>query len=190
MIGDTQRKILIVDDDVFTREMYADVFRRAGYEVFEASDGVEGVDIATKNLPDVVFTGIVMPRMDGFTLIETLKKHSLTSKIPVFMSSHLGREEDRSRAEALGVKSFIIRDFTSPTEVVNLVSASFSENEEYTLDFDRFHFDAQRLCQDLNLPGDFHCPQCGDSLMLKIRVLEHGACSGHFACSHCNWKQM
>lgn len=49
-------KILIVDDDVDLREMYAEVFSNSNYEVIEAEDGVEGLDKATKEIPDIIFT--------------------------------------------------------------------------------------------------------------------------------------
>ena len=67
-------KILLVDDDETIRGMYDDIFKKEGFEVFEAIDGVDGLDKATKNIPDVIFTGIVMPTMDGFQLMEALKK--------------------------------------------------------------------------------------------------------------------
>lgn len=188
-MSDIKKKILIVDDDIFTRDMYADVFQKSGYEVLVASDGVEGVDQATKNLPDVIFTGIVMPRMDGFTLIETLRKSVMTSKIPVFMSSHLGREEDRERAKSLGVKEFIVRDFTTPMDVVDLVSALFSEGGEYVLDFDKYNFDAQRLARDIHINDRFLCESCNEPIVLKLRVGLRGAHTAHFVCPNCGWRQ-
>jgi CheY-like chemotaxis protein/predicted RNA-binding Zn-ribbon protein involved in translation (DUF1610 family) len=170
--------------------MYTDVFRQSGFEILEANDGVEGVDMATKNMPDVIFTGIVMPRMDGFTLIETLKKNVLTAKIPVLMSSHLGREEDRKRAQDLGVREFVIRDFTSPMEVVNLVSSIFAEGSEYTLDFDKYNLDAQRLARDLNFNGHFQCTECGESMVLKFQIGEKGMHTAQFVCPKCGWRQV
>ena len=183
------KKVLLVDDDVFTREMYADVFRQSGYAVIEASDGVEGVDMATKERPDVIFTGIVMPRMDGFTLIETLKKNTITASIPVFMSSHLGREEDRKRADTLGVKDFIVRDFTTPAEVVNIVSSVFSAGGEYVVDFDKYNLDAQRLARNLRLNENFQCLECNESVLLKLRVGERGMHTAMFVCPQCGWRQ-
>ncbi len=186
----TKRKVLIVDDDVFTREMYADIFRQSGFEVLEANDGVEGVDVATTKMPDVIFTGIVMPRMDGFTLIETLKKNVLTANIPFFMSSHLGREEDRKRANDLGVKEFIIRDFTTPGEVVDLVSAIFAEGSEYALDFDKYNLDAQRLARDLSFNGHFQCAECNEPMILKLQVGAKGVHTTQFVCPRCGWRQV
>lgn len=184
------KKILIVDDDVFTRDTYSDVFRQAGYTVLEAEDGVDGLDIATTQAPDVIFTGIVMPRMDGFTLMESLKKNTATSSIPVFISSHLGREEDRKHAEALGAKGFIVRDFTSPAEVVETISAAFAEGGEYVLGFDPVNLDAQKLARDIKMNSQFQCMECGERVVLKLRVGPGGRHHASLICPRCGWQQV
>jgi len=184
-----EHKILIVDDDDFTREMYRDVFQTAGYQVLEAHDGVEGLDVAIKNLPNVIFTGIVMPRMDGFTLMESLKKNTTTSRIPIFISSHLGREEDRKRAEQLGARDFIVRDLTPPKEVVGIVSKVFTVGESFILDFDAYNMDAPELAKDLNLNGNFQCMECDEKMMLKVKLdkTERGWYKTRFICPKCGW---
>jgi CheY-like chemotaxis protein len=191
MAQDSKRVILIVDDDDFTREMYADVFRNSGYEVREARDGVEGLDSATNNHPDVIFTGIVMPRMDGFSLMEALSKNTQTASIPVVISSHLGREEDRKRAEQLGAKDFIVRDTTSPREVVEIVSMLFSEGGEFVLEFDPYALDAQRMAQQLRVNSHFQCMECGEKMFLKVRLTKkatHSWFQVKFVCPKCGWQ--
>ena len=101
-------KILIIDDDDTIRESYALKFRQEKFEVISAKDGVEGLDLAHKEKPDIIFTGIIMPRMTGFELMGALSKEVSTSEIPVVISSHLGRKEDDQRAKELGAKDFII----------------------------------------------------------------------------------
>lgn len=182
--------ILVVDDDDFTREMYTEVFRNAGFQIYEAKDGVEGLDVATREVPEVVFTGIVMPRMDGFSLIEALKKNTITSKIPVFMSSHLGREEDKKRSVQLGARDFIVRDMTSPNEVVEIVTRVFAEGGEYVVQFDPFALDAQRLARDINLNENFQCMECNDRMSLKFRVdrSDRDWYKAKFFCTKCGWQ--
>lgn len=63
-------KILIVDDDKMQREIYVAVFRAAKFEVVSAEDGQEGWDKFQAEKPDTVFTGIMLPKMTGFELIE------------------------------------------------------------------------------------------------------------------------
>lgn len=182
-------KILIVDDDDMTREMYVEVFKKAGfYEVFEAKDGLEGLDLATKQLPDIVFTGIVMPRMDGFTMIENLRKTVMTANIPFVISSHMGREEDQKRANQLGAKDFIMRNMTPPLKVVERISALFvREGGEYKLNFNALALDAQRLAKDLSMNADFKCLDCGEKMVLNLKLQDakERVFEARFICSNC-----
>jgi CheY-like chemotaxis protein len=183
-------KILLVDDDIMTREMYAEVFKNADYEVIEAGDGVEGLDIASKELPDVIFTGIVMPRMDGFTMMEALNKTVITANIPVIISSHMGREEDQRRANLLGAKEFIMRDVTSPNEVLDKVGALLvREGGAYIIDFNAYALDAQKLARDLNLNLNYQCLECDEKLVLKLKLTDakNKIFETRFVCPKCGW---
>ncbi len=183
-------KILIVDDDKATRNMYAEVFNEAGFNVIEAKDGVEGLDIATKEIPDVIFTGIIMPRMDGFSLTEALKKNVSTANIPVVMSSHMGREEDRQKAEKLEVKDFIVRDMTPPIKVVDRINAIFLKGVEYKVEFNSNALDAQKLARDLSFNSNFQCPECDEKLVLSLRIkdVKKLTFESQFVCPGCGWR--
>ena len=181
-------KILIVDDDNDLRQMYVEVFRNAGFEVLEAQDGIEGLDISSKEIPDIIFTGIVMPRMDGFTMMESLKKTVMTANIPVVISSHMGREEDRERANVLGAKDFIIRNMTPPVEVVERINSLFvKEGGEYKIAFGLYDFDAQKLAKDLSFQPNFLCLKCGEKLVLnmKLQNIKDRLFEVRFICSKC-----
>ncbi|EKE25089.1 MAG: Hybrid signal transduction histidine kinase and diguanylatecyclase/phosphodiesterase [uncultured bacterium] len=168
---ETKKKILLVDDDIELREMYAEIFQNANFDVIQADDGLQGLDIAITQLPDVIFTGIVMPRMDGFDMMAALKKTVMTSNIPVVFSSHMGRGEDKEHALKLGAKDFIIRGMTPPKEVIERISVIFSqEGKEYKLSFDPFLLDAQQLGKDLNIKADFTCHDCNEKLVLDLRL--------------------
>ena len=183
-----ENKILIVDDDVQTLEIYVDVFQRAGYDVVSAKDGVDGLDKATKELPDIIFTGIIMPRMDGFAFMEALKKNVSTANIPVVISSHLGREEDKEKACQLGAKDFIVRDMVSPKEVVQRINKLFFQ--EVSLQFDPVGLDAPRVAQNLGVGGNFQCQNCQERLVLKMTSSgsRKNRFEAHFACPKCGWE--
>lgn len=189
MVQTKGHSILIVDDDDFTREMYIEVFRNGGYQVFEAKDGIEGLDIATREIPSVIFTGIVMPRMDGFAFMEALRKNTSTSRIPIFVSSHLGREEDKKRSLQLGARDFIVRDMTSPNEVVEIVTRVFSEGGEYVVQFDAYALDAQRMAREVNLNENYQCMDCNEKMILKIRLdrSDKDWYKVSFICPACGW---
>src|SRR3989344_7918655 len=110
------QKILVVDDDFQSREVYLELFRSKGYEVIPADDGLEGLELALKSRPDLVFTGIIMPRMDGFEFIRNLRVNITTAKVPVIMFSHLGREEDRQKAKSLAGVEFMVKGIDGPKD--------------------------------------------------------------------------
>jgi len=183
-----QIKILIVDDNADIREIYAEVFKKAGFNVMEAVDGLEGLDKAGKEIPDVIFTGIIMPRMDGFTMMDALKKNVATSKIPVVISSHMGREEDKKKAEELGAKDFIVRGATSPNQAVERIKVLFMERD-YAIEFDPYNLDAAKLAHDLNISKNFQCAECDEKMVLKIHFdnPKEGIFSARFVCPKCGW---
>jgi DNA-binding response OmpR family regulator len=167
-IDPSKKTIMIVDDDVDTLDMYADIFEQANYNVIRANDGLEAMSLVTDHTPHVVFTGIVMPRMDGFALMEALKQNKRTANIPVVINSHLGREEDKKRAEELGAKDFIVLGFTPPREVLERIGAMLLRSE-YIFRFDKNDADSRKLARDLGMPNFFMCPR-GQEMVLKLSI--------------------
>lgn len=162
-------KVIVVDDDVNTRSLYADAFRAVNFNVREGQDGLDGLKMVNEDTPNIIVTGIIMPRMDGFAFVEELKKNIATAHIPVIFISHLGREEDEKRAKELGVKAFLVRDMTSPREMIERVN-SLLTSKEYILAFDPFGFDAAKFADDFKLNPDFVCPEekPGGRVVLKL----------------------
>lgn len=187
-MSDKQIKILIVDDDRELREMYVEIFQNANFQVLQAGDGVEGLDTATKELPDIIFTGIVMPRMDGFSMIQMLQKTVMTANIPVVVSSHMGREEDRLYAIKLKVKDFIVSGTTTPVEVVRRISSFFAEvGKEYNLEINPYAEDAQNLAKELNFQPNYTCLDCGEKLVLHLKLtnFKEQIFEAKFICPRC-----
>lgn len=116
-----KKKILVVDDDTQQKSLYMEVFQVKGFEVSSASDGLEGLETALKQRPDLVFTGIIMPRMDGFELIKNLRANVATSSIPVVLFSHLGRAEDKARAAKIPNVYFMVKGFDGPNDILKKV---------------------------------------------------------------------
>lgn len=131
---DTRTTILIVDDDAFVRGVYAEKFKEAGFHVFEAQDGQEAYEFLERRAVDIVFTGIIMPRMTGFDLMEKLAQHKKLRVVPVVISSHRGKEEDRTRAHELGAKDFLVSGFVSPNEVVDRIQEIMKTSRSYEVE--------------------------------------------------------
>lgn len=163
-------KILLVDDDENIRGIYAEVFRQNGFEVEEAADGLEGLDKATKNVPDIIFTGIIMPKMDGFALMENIKKNVATSSIPIIISSHMGREEDREKAMKMGAKDFIVKTMNTPNEIVERIRKIF-DSTSYRLKIDSTELDAGRFIKNIGLKEGMKCPACDENVILILEPL-------------------
>lgn len=115
------KKILVADDDFQQRDLYLELFRSSGFDVISANDGLDALEKALKDKPNLVFTGIVMPRMDGFELIRNLRNNVATADTPVIMFSHLGREEDRKKAKTLYRVEFVVQGFDSPASILKKV---------------------------------------------------------------------
>ncbi len=147
--------ILVVDDDEDSRHFYREVFKKANFSVLTAKDGLDGLDAAMRERPDLIFTGIIMPRMDGFELIKNMRSNVATALIPVVMFSHLGREEDKRRAQELGVRDFIVRSIIPPKEIVDRVKTILGTHNAYRLSFDATAGDAARLAKDFQFPPYF-----------------------------------
>ena len=114
------KNILVVDDDFQQRDLYIEFLRSKGFVVTGANDGQDAWEKIQKQKPDLVFTGIAMPRMTGFELIEKLRATPATASLPIIVFSHLGREEDKKRAKALGVE-FKIKGYDGPVEILQAV---------------------------------------------------------------------
>lgn len=162
-------QLLLVDDDEPTRSVYAEFLKEGGFAVTEAKDGLEALEAVNQSAPDIILTGIIMPRMDGFTLVENLRKNMATARIPVVFLSHLGREEDRARAEEVKVNDFIVRDTTTPREVIARLKAQLSATA-YLVAIDARRYDAQTFARDMGLQPDFLCTTGeGERFVLQLK---------------------
>jgi len=187
MTDDKKMKILLVDDDANIRSMYAEILANAGFLVEEAADGVEGLDKASKNVPDLIFTGIDMPRMDGFALIESLKKDPVMAKVPIIMSSHRGRREDEAKAKEMGVSEFIVYVTVTPKQVVEKIKALF-QKKAYLLKFNRDELDAQKLASDFQIDSmNYKCHKCGEDMVLSLEIInaDNHEFRARFICPAC-----
>lgn len=187
MTNQTNKKILIIDDDDEIRGAYVDIFKGKGWKVYEAKDGVEGLDIATSEEEiDVIFTGIIMPRMDGFEMIKALKERTTTANIPIFINSHMGREEDRMDAEKLGVKDFIVQGTTAPVEAVQKIIYQTS-GKSYKLKVDPYELDAQSIINDMKFPEELKCNNCGSQLAIEVTP-DKDSLKAQMICPNCGEK--
>jgi two-component system, chemotaxis family, chemotaxis protein CheY len=121
---------LVVDDDPSIRLLCALDLQLAGFDVLQAEDGQLALDRARSAFPDVVLSDVRMPRLDGFGLVEALRRDVRTREIPVVFLSGECATAVRARAYALGVAAFVAKPFdpvTIPPLLLGLLDRVGSE---------------------------------------------------------------
>jgi CheY-like chemotaxis protein len=122
MTEEKKRKILIVDDDEFLLNMYSVKFTKSGLEVITSPSGSDAIRKLKEGLvPDAIILDIVMPGMDGFELLEEIRREKLAGQAAVLVLSNQGQSSDIDRAKNLGVQGYIVKASTIPSEVLNEV---------------------------------------------------------------------
>lgn len=102
-------RILIVDDSSDVRLALATILEDAGHDIVEAEDGDQVFDLAIAENPDLVLLDVMMPRVNGFDALATLKADTRTNPIPVIMVTAKGRPEDMAMARSLGAVEYITK---------------------------------------------------------------------------------
>ena len=113
-----KQKVLIIEDEKTLLEAIAKKLEVENYLVEKALDGQEGLEKVKKNKPDLILLDILMPRVDGFGVLEALNKDPNLSDIPVIIISNSGQPVEIERAMSLGVKDYLIKAEFDPQEVI------------------------------------------------------------------------
>lgn len=119
------RKILVIDDSNAVTAVIAAALRKEGYAVVEAGDGVEGLKKSISEKPDLIICDSVMPRMDGFSMMRSLKANSATASIPAILLTSKASGEDEQRAFEAGFLDFVPKP-VQPIRVVSRVKHAFA----------------------------------------------------------------
>ncbi|SRR3989339_1327827 len=120
-------KVFIVDDDKFLLNMYSIKFSKRNFEVNSAVSGEEVLNkIKEGYIPDIILLDIVMPGMDGFEVLNNLKKNNLAPQALVIMLTNQGQLADIEKAKSFGIGGYIIKATTIPSEVVEEVERIYN----------------------------------------------------------------
>lgn len=104
-------KILVVDDDVQNVNILKNILTEAGYNVVSGFNGEEAVNLTHSEKPDMLILDVMMPKLDGFEVIEELRKNEDTHTIPIVLVTSLTKCEDRIRGKEVGCDDFITKPF-------------------------------------------------------------------------------
>jgi len=117
------KKILIVEDDKFLRELISQKLVKEGYDIGSAIDGEEGVKKIKDEKPDLVLLDLILPGIDGFEVLTQMKEMPSTSSIPVIILSNLGQKEDIERGLKLGAADYLIKAHFTPGEIIEKIKS-------------------------------------------------------------------
>ncbi len=111
-------KVLAIDDSKTIRELLRSVMEAAGFDFSSAVDGVDGVERYAEVRPDIVITDINMPKMDGYGVIDAIRKGDIDNQVPILVLTTESGDKLKSRARDAGATGWIVKPFDD----VSLVS--------------------------------------------------------------------
>ncbi|MFH0951640.1 MAG: response regulator [Patescibacteria group bacterium] len=120
-------KVLIVEDEKMLADMYKTKFEMDGFTAIQALNGQAGLDAAKADKPDIILLDIIMPKLDGFVVLQELKKDPKTKNIPVILLTNLGQEDDIKKGKSLGANDYFVKANHSPAEVVAKVKTHLNK---------------------------------------------------------------
>ena len=123
-----RKNILIIEDETRIRFLLKDYFLKEGFNILEADDGDKGINCFTNNKIDLVILDIMMPKVDGITVLETIRK---VSSVPVILLTAKGQEEDKLFGYEMGADDYMTKPF-SPKVLIAKVKALLKRTSEDT----------------------------------------------------------
>lgn len=125
-------KILIVEDDLFIRELYERQLSLAGYQVATAADGPEGLAKVAQFQPQLLLLDIMLPQMNGLDLLKTIKAKDDTKNIPVILLTNLGQDSVIKEGFGLGADGYLIKSAYTPDQIIEEVKKFLAANDKKT----------------------------------------------------------
>ena len=122
----TKKRILIVDDEPDIVKMLELRLQVMGYETLVARDGQEGLELAKKEMPDLMILDIMMPKLDGFKVCGLLKADTRFKNIPIVMFTARGQEMDRDISKDIGADAYLNKPLNA-TELKDTIGKFLGE---------------------------------------------------------------
>jgi len=114
------RRVLVVDDELYIRNILDFALNSEGYEVITAADGEQALKKAVDLLPDLIVLDVMMPKLDGFEVCRAIKGKDETKHIPVILLTARDKEADRQRGQEVECDAYLTKPF-SPNKLAEMV---------------------------------------------------------------------
>ena len=122
------KKVLIIEDNNDIRDNVTEILEMAGYTVFEANNGKTGVELAIKNLPDIILCDIMMPELDGYGVLYMLHKHPEMTAVPFIFLTAKAERLDLRRGMEMGADDYLTKPFDD-IELLNAIESRLKKKE-------------------------------------------------------------
>ena len=120
------KKILVVDDETNLLQMISQTLTKAGYSVTTSEDGKDALEKVTQSRPDIIILDIMMPYLDGFEVLQALRRKQETRNIPVIFLTAKNNDMDIFKGWQAGVNCYLIKPF-NPSELVKYVKQNLKK---------------------------------------------------------------
>ncbi len=124
------KKILIIEDDFFVRDIYQKKLGESGFSVESAADGLEGLERLRSHVPDLIILDIFMPYVDGRDVLREIKGNEEWKHIPVILLTNFSASEGVKDGFGLGAAEYLIKSHFTPSEVLEKVCSVFEKAEK------------------------------------------------------------
>lgn len=138
-MGEQGARILLVEDELYLRDLYTRVLSSAGFHVTSAVDGLEGLEMA-QSMPDLILLDIMMPRLNGIELLKRLKRDVKTKNLSIVLLTNLGQEYIIKDALNSGARGYIMKVQISPYELIDKIK-KFLEDPDFKTEIETVNVD-------------------------------------------------
>jgi len=124
------KTILIIEDDLFVRELYERILEKRGFVVEAVEDGIQGLELARSKSFDLILLDIMLPKKNGLAILKDLReKGSSTERTPVFLLTNLGQESIVREAFRIGADGYLLKARFLPKQVVEEIESFFLDEK-------------------------------------------------------------
>ncbi len=149
-------RILVIEDETQILNDIVYLLQEEDFDVEGVLNGVDGLELAKKYVPDLIICDIMLPDMNGYKILEELRQHPETASIPFLFVTALGSREDVRRGMNLGADDYLVKPF-QPAELLNAIRSRIARQESITGDVKRLLEDMRGNLR-LALPHEFRTP--------------------------------
>ncbi|KKP59870.1 MAG: Response regulator receiver protein [Candidatus Gottesmanbacteria bacterium GW2011_GWA1_34_13] len=121
-------KILFIEDDPLIIKIYTTRLTADGFQVFSADNGEDGLKLAETEAPDLIVLDLMMPKIDGFGVLQKIRANIQMKTVPILVYSNLAQEDEIARAKTMGATEFIVKANLLPTEMVDKIKFYLNQN--------------------------------------------------------------